>query len=351
MAGAGSVDFCKAFAEKKWAFTPIFIQSFLRYVGRMEASTQRAVIEDAGFAVIDRLQRSQLFRDYQQAFETTTGLPLVLRKPKSFQTPLHGSKRLNPFCAMMAGNNKSCAACLELQQRVEAAARRNAATLQCYAGLTESTVPVKIGETIVGYLQTGQVFLRKPSKRHFEEILRDLPVAASNLDLAEVESAYFQTRVISKHHYASVVRLLIIFADHLASISNQMMIRDSTMEFPAITRVRRFIAEHQSEELSLAAAARAVNLNEFYFCKLFKKATGLTFTSYLARLRIESVKLRLLNAHTHVSEAAFAAGFQSLSQFNRVFRRITGESPSEYRHRIHGDGAPAPAGRPEVHAA
>ncbi|HTO04581.1 MAG TPA: AraC family transcriptional regulator [Opitutus sp.] len=131
-----------------------------------------------------------------------------------------------------------------------------------------------------------------------------------------------------------------------------MMIHDSLIEPPAITRVRTFIAEHQSEELSLAAAARSVNMSEFHFCKLFKRATGFTFTSYLARLRIEAVKSRLLNAHVHVSEAAFAAGFQSLSQFNRVFRRITGVSPSEYRHRIHGDSAPgAAAGRPEVHAA
>jgi AraC-like DNA-binding protein/ligand-binding sensor protein len=317
----------------------------------MAALTQRALTENAGFAVIDRIQRSQLFRDYQQAFEATTGLPLVLRKPNSFQTPLHGSRRLNPFCALMAGVNKPCAACLELQQRVEAAAVRNSATLECYAGLSESTVPVRIGNKVLGYLQTGQVFLRKPSKKQFDEIVRNLPVADSGIDLKEVESRYFKTRVISRQHYASIVRLLTIFADHLASVSNQMMIRDSIIESPAITRVRRFIAEHQSEELSLAAAARSVNMSECYFCKLFKRATGLTFTSYLARLRIESVKSRLLNAHVHVSEAAFAAGFQSLSQFNRVFRRITGESPSEYRHRIHGDGAPGVVGRPEVHAA
>lgn len=318
----------------------------------MEAPMQHPVLSgDAGHTVIDRLKRSQLFRDYQQAFEATIGLPLVLRKPSSFQTPLYGSRRLNPFCALMAGISKPCAACLEIQQRIEAAAKRNPATLLCYAGLTESAVPVRIGDKVVGYLQTGQVFLRRPSKKRFEDFIRNLPGVDSKINLAEVESAYFQTRVISKHQYASILRLLMIFADHLASVSNQMMIRDSNTESPAITRVRRFIAEHQSEELSLGAAARSVNLSEFYFCKLFKKATGLTFTSYLARVRIESVKSRLLNAHLHVSEAAFAAGFQSLSQFNRIFRRITGESPSEYRHRIHGDGGSGVAGRSEVHAA
>jgi AraC-like DNA-binding protein len=81
-----------------------------------------------------------------------------------------------------------------------------------------------------------------------------------------------------------------------------------------------------------------VNMSAFYFCKMFKKATGMTFTDYLARVRVEKVKNLLLNPHKRVSEAAYEAGFQSLSQFNRVFRRIAGESPSAYRERLHGAG-------------
>jgi transcriptional regulator GlxA family with amidase domain len=53
-------------------------------------------------------------------------------------------------------------------------------------------------------------------------------------------------------------------------------------------------------------------------------------------VRIESVKQILIDVHMSVSEAAFAAGFQSLSQFNRIFRRVVGEAPSGYRDRLHG---------------
>ena len=76
-------------------------------------------------------------------------------------------------------------------------------------------------------------------------------------------------------------------------------------------------------------------MSGFYLCKLFKKTTGLTFTNYLARLRIEAVKQRLMQTHVRVSEAAYEAGFQSLSQFNRAFRRVAGESPSAFRERLH----------------
>ena len=54
------------------------------------------------------------------------------------------------------------------------------------------------------------------------------------------------------------------------------------------------------------------------------------------------MKNLLLNPHKRVSEAAFEAGFQSLSQFNRVFKKIEGMSPSDFREQLHADGAAAP---------
>jgi AraC-like DNA-binding protein len=132
--------------------------------------------------------------------------------------------------------------------------------------------------------------------------------------------------------------LLTIFAQHLSTLSNQLMVKAETEESPAMAKARLFIAERSAEEISLTEVAGAVNVSAFYFCKIFKKATGMTFTDYLARVRVEKIKNLLLNPHKRVSEAAYEAGFQSLSQFNRVFRRITGEAPSAYRERLHGAG-------------
>jgi AraC-like DNA-binding protein len=113
------------------------------------------------------------------------------------------------------------------------------------------------------------------------------------------------------------------------------MVKEEAAEPPVIAKARLFIAEHQDDDLTLTQVAQAVNTSAFYFCKMFKKTTGMTFTDYLARVRVEKVKNLLLNPHKRVSEAAFEAGFQSLSQFNRVFRKIAGESPSTYRDRLH----------------
>ncbi len=287
-------------------------------------------------ALVTQIKRSQIFRDYEEAFRETTGLPLNLRPIEAFDLPHHGDPKENPFCALMAQTNQSCAACLQLQKKVEEQARLEPKTLKCFAGLCDSAVPVRVGENLVAFLQTGQILLHTPTKAQFARTTRQLVKWGTEVDLKRLEEAYFQTRVLTKKQYGSILRLLTIFAQHLSSLSNELSVKTAAAESPSVTKARIFIAAHQDEEISLGQVASAVNMSAFYFCKTFKKATGMTFTDYVARVRVEKVKNLLLNPHKRVSEAAYQAGFQSLSQFNRVFRRIVGEAPSAYRERLHG---------------
>jgi AraC-like DNA-binding protein/ligand-binding sensor protein len=285
--------------------------------------------------LVARLQSSPIFRDYQEAFQTATGLPLAIRLPGSFHLPLQGAKPANAFCALIAGSSKACAGCLGLQQKVDQDAPREATTLQCFAGLYESVVPIKLGEKIVAYLQTGQVLFRAPTQKNFTMVMAELEKWKATIDVKQLKTAFFETRVLPKARYGAVLRLLTSFASHLSMLSNELMIATAAAEPPAVFKARTFISEHLGEPLALAQVARAANMSAFYFCKIFKGATGLTFTDYLSRARVEKTKQLLLNPHVRVSEAAYEAGFQSLSQFNRVFRRVTGESPSTHRERLH----------------
>lgn len=289
--------------------------------------------------VVSRLRSSDIFRSYQQAFQTATGLPLVLRTAGSFQKPLHGAKNPGPFCVLMAAKSRSCAACLELQQRAEADAGGGSVTLECFAGLSESLVPIRLGASVIAYLQTGQVLLHAPTEKQFRATVAQLKKWNVAGDVAALREAFFQTRVLTKSHYDATVRLLASFAEHLTLVSNELMLKEAAAEPPAVRRARSFIAEHLGEPLALRQVAQAAHMSAFYFCKIFRGATGLTFTDYIARARIEKTKQLLLNPHRRVSEAAYEAGFQSLSQFNRVFRRIMGESPSIYRDQLHGANA------------
>ncbi|HND59892.1 MAG TPA: PocR ligand-binding domain-containing protein [Opitutaceae bacterium] len=284
--------------------------------------------------LVGQLRRSQVVRDYERAFRDTTGLPISLRPIESFDLPHRGDPKESPFCALVARSNRSCASCLQFQGRLEARARLQPRTLMCFAGLCDSAVPVRVGENLIAFLQTGQVLVDQPSKAQFARATRQLVKWGAEVDPRQLEEAYFQTRVVTRKQYEAMLRLLTIFAQHLSTLSNQLMVQTSAAEAPAIARARAMIAERHTEELTLTSVAQAVNMSAFYFCKMFRKATGMTFTDYLARVRIEKVKNLLLNPHRRASEAAYEVGFQSLSQFNRVFRRIVGESTSSYRTRV-----------------
>jgi len=99
----------------------------------------------------------------------------------------------------------------------------------------------------------------------------------------------------------------------------------------AIWKARRYIDEHSREELSLTKVAKAVNMNANYLSENFKRVTGINFVDYVAHARFEEACRLLHDSDLRISEIAFAVGFQSLSQFNRVFKRFSGESPTQFR--------------------
>jgi len=98
-----------------------------------------------------------------------------------------------------------------------------------------------------------------------------------------------------------------------------------------IWKARNFIHEHSDEELSLTKVAKFVNISRNHLSDKFKEVTGVNFVHYIARTRTEKARELLANSNLRISEIAFAVGFQSLSQFNRVFKKLTGKSPSAYR--------------------
>lgn len=292
--------------------------------------------EDSHRTLIDALVTSKIYQEYERAFTEATGLPVALRPVESWQLPHHGKRGESPFCAMVAGKSKSCAVCLQLQEKLVEAAMEEPATIACEAGMCDTAVPVKLGDKVVGFLQTGQIFRKKPTEAQFKKVIGLTKEWGLEVGPKELREAYFGTRIISPKQHESVVKLLSIFAQHLSMLSNQLVVQQENSEPPVIRRAKEFINEHQTEDLTLGQVAKAVNTSTFYFCKMFKKATGINFTDYLSRVRIEKSKNLLLNPNLRVSEIAFEVGFQSLTHFNRVFKRILGQSPTDYRAKVLG---------------
>jgi len=168
------------------------------------------------------------------------------------------------------------------------------------------------------------------------------------LGVSDVDHGYYadHTLTVARHPSETdermVVRLLAfgLRAHRLSDIDGELVfgagltvlvVEQENAEPLLVTRARHFIAANKAETLSLAAVAKAAGASVFHFCKVFRKSTGLKFTEYVSRVRLEDAKGRLLNPNLRISEIAYDVGFQSLTQFNRTFKRTFGQSPTEFR--------------------
>ena len=285
-------------------------------------------------ATLAALSDSQVYRDYERAFTQGTGLPLRLQGPEMLNLIRHPKKQENPFCSLMAKSNESCAHCYALQCRVEEEAQFQPKTVKCFAGLCETAVPVRVAENVIAFLHTGQVLLQRPDKVQFKRIAAMLIKWGAEVDLKKLEEFYFNTRVITVKQYEALIRLLNTFAEHLAACSSALVLQSQQKDSPAITQARSYIRDHSDDDLSLAVVAQIVNMSATYFSEKFKEMAGINFVEYVARTRVEKARNLLLNPNRRVSEVAFEVGFQSLSQFNRTFKKVIGESPRDYRAKL-----------------
>jgi len=148
--------------------------------------------------------------------------------------------------------------------------------------------------------------------------------------LAATRRSYARTPVITEDRFRAMVGLLGIFARQLGGCAG-MVIAENHDEPPCACAAKKFAQEHLGEKISMRDAARHVHLSSFYFSRVFKQATGKTFTEYLARTRVEKAKALLVNPFMRVTEAAYDSGFQAIPHFNSVFKQYVGKFPTEYR--------------------
>src|SRR5213592_4979941 len=314
------------------------MRAVMRHPARPTASkgvmSKRGASRSSDQEVMRHLSRSQIFKDYECAFSEAMGLRLNIRGHDSWSPPHHGKEDHDSFASILARFNKARAACLRAQTEASREPDSTTRIVTWFAGLSESAVPVYVGDHILGFLETGEVMLKNPTKKHFASITRQLRAWGYKTNWTQLERAYFRTCVLSPDRYGAMLRLLSLFARHLSILSNQLVVRRENDQSTNMTRARKFIEDHQAEPLSLGRIAQVANISRHYFCKMFKKATGMNFTDYLSRVRVEKSKALLLNPNSRISEAAFACGFQSMTNFNREFKRIVGRSPTQFREAL-----------------
>ena len=99
--------------------------------------------------------------------------------------------------------------------------------------------------------------------------------------------------------------------------------------------MKEYIAEHLGEHITVGSLARVVNLSPVYCGTLFVKNEGVTIREFINTMRINKAKDLLVDDSHTISEISSATGFNDVFHFSKIFKRITGVTPSEYRRSHH----------------
>jgi AraC-like DNA-binding protein/ligand-binding sensor protein len=282
--------------------------------------------------IVERVLRSELFRNYRSAFAAGTGLPLdFVGVDETLRMPYVGHKNESKFCRVLREGTGTAWQTANAIILTEAQKAGNVLTTTTIGGLLESCIPIHNGSETVGFLRVGQVLASQPSEGDFIEVAKHLSARRGLYAIESLKEGHLEIAVVPLNRYAGIVDLVKVFAAQLEEHINRIMLMKLREEPVAVRKAKQFIVENLGERLTLEKVASHAGMSESHFCRVFKEAVGMILTEFIGRLRIESAKRLLLNCSLRVTEIAFQVGFNSLSQFNRSFLRYVGEPPSAYR--------------------
>lgn len=101
--------------------------------------------------------------------------------------------------------------------------------------------------------------------------------------------------------------------------------------YAKIIDVTKFIEENHTKEISLGELAARFKIDKFQLSRAFKEIMGISFVAYINNIRINHAQLMLLENNVKITTIAYACGFESTTHFERVFKRVTGTTPSQFR--------------------
>jgi AraC-like DNA-binding protein/ligand-binding sensor protein len=259
-----------------------------------------------------------------RSFTAATGLPPALVPEQAFALPHAGRAGERPFCALAGRDPDRSCACFHHQLNLERLESGEPVTRTCWGGLLDSVVAVRLGDRRLGFLKTGQVRARGEPE---PELPRSWPAPRRQ---ALIE-AWYRIPAVDPAVYQAWLSMLATFAGQLGREAHRQLMARRSGRSPLVERARAFIDGHLAEPIRLGDVARAVNSSPYHLSRTFRRATGMTFMQYLTRGRIERACGLLLDPGRRVAEVAFSCGFQSLSQFNRAFRGVIGQTPTAFR--------------------
>lgn len=229
-----------------------------------------------------------------------------------------------PICDTAKNSPEGFSACFRCRNTVLKRCVRHKRSFGgfCIKGVYEYCRPVVRGSEVLSVIFIGNILTSNKEQlftlhKHFDESLLDT----------------MQTN-FSEKDCVQIADLLESYTLHLLDKYGDTS-RQPTDAL--IENIKNYIAENLLYDFSMSDLSAVLNYNEKYLGRLFKSKTGYTIKEYCNTSKIEKAKDLLESTQMPISEVATKSGFNNVTYFNRVFRKLTGLSPWKYRNKEHID--------------
>jgi AraC-like DNA-binding protein/ligand-binding sensor protein len=281
-------------------------------------------------ALYQKLRELPELLEFQRDFELLSGMKLAFVNELGLGDDLQREQL--PLCAAMNASEAGRAMCARSRHVLLTQAVDHSSCTLCDAGLSETAIPLNISGIKAGYFMFGGTAPLPPNQQAIQKARHLLKKNGIKIEDRDLETWLAQTPVVPSETLGAYKRIVHLAAKQIAlKVTDQLVDPEVKMPVPVKKACGFIRARALTDDIQLSEVARHCSVSEGHLSRMFHHATGLTFREYLTQVRVEHAKALLMRTNKSVTEIAYESGFQSLSQFHRVFRKLNGKTAGEMR--------------------
>ena len=259
-----------------------------------------------------------------------TGITANILDPQG--EDIHLFKDHPPFCRTVNGlpeGHRRCVRC-DMWKVKNYTAEKGFQFYRCHAGICEAVMPLYDKQQPLAYLVFGCFLDDSPLEEQWERTRSRMDWWPGGAE--ELREAFFQFRQYTPQQLQA-------YSETLEALSAYIRLKGMILrtEQTDLRKLELYLDQHYMEKLSLASVAKELHIGRTKLCSLAKELSGGHTLSWLiAQRRIDAAKLLLLQSSSTVSAVAEAVGISDYNYFSKIFRSVTGTTPSAFRKKVRG---------------
>jgi AraC-like DNA-binding protein/ligand-binding sensor protein len=265
----------------------------------------------------------------------------ILHQNSSIQIPKQYTIHSCTFCEHAKATSSGlrfCLKCKELSLK-KALNHKDLFIGQCYLGITEIVKPIFHNNKPLCVIYLGNIVLNEHKRSIVDKIKKISYLTGA--DSNKLIRALSTTEHITESTLSEYQEIVEIIGNCITqSITEDTKLhRKNISTLPSYRNTNHWIIEHiqnyiltyYNRDLQLSQLAKLYFLNAEYLCRLFKKETGTNFSDYVNTVRINKAKHLLISTDYKIVDISNEVGYQNATYFNKLFKRYTGNTPTDFR--------------------